>query len=238
MKIIPTMTSLAGRMPAGPVGAGPSAPFTQWLESDGDLPARSQERAFGFSELGVLGSGHPTQTPREQPRAEFHLPAHNHDEEVYIREERAERQPDVNNLVVCGRPANVDKGGVSVPSPLPTHAADHGAGTAEVPFVRPSEVRRDTGPAEPNTGNIVKRHVVVGSANKPFSLIVSEQAGAVQVLAGSPEMSGEARVRLRKAAAELAAEFGVSLAAFTLNGSNLELPPFPRLGVPHGDQRS
>ena len=67
------------------------------------------------------------------------------------------------------------------------------------------------------------------------SLLVTQgDGGGLQVIAAAPGLDREAANRLRKLMSDVAAQFGLDLAALQLNGLQIEKPVIGSTGGPHG----
>lgn len=236
MKIAPAALLQINPTPAARSAAMPGSPFEQLLDA-ANLPLEGRQRAFGFSELGVFGAAsaiasaaalemETPEVPLSQMAAlslaasrlqEAQLTPNARRGDVYVGGSRDKAPPAPRSRLVS-----------------PQHSSIGPLADAAPPTLR--ETQTDGEEISVGVRRSAARHLTQVQP-KRLSLIVSEQNGAIQILAGSPELGPEARERLRKAAAELAAEFGVTLAQFTLNGSAVEPTFVSQTGAPHGDQR-
>lgn len=68
------------------------------------------------------------------------------------------------------------------------------------------------------------------------SLIVAERDGVLQIVARDGDDTPEARARLRRLVERIAAEFGLAVGRFHLNGAEIGPSHISLIGDPHGDR--
>jgi hypothetical protein len=68
-----------------------------------------------------------------------------------------------------------------------------------------------------------------------ISVTVSSQEGATQILASAPALNEISAARLKKSVDTVAAELGVSISQFSLNGASLTSGPVGLIGAWNGD---
>jgi len=217
MKIVPATSPEALQKTTPGPGPEPAAPFRQFLNDGADPKTIRRERAFGFSELGVLGAARapvadqPVRTASRTPSGGAAEPASEAVSEPHATPAFAAVQT-VGDRRVAAEAAPTPRGPPLQTSFRPTPPP---AATATTP------VRNlpNTEAISPVRHRPVARQAMHTPLPKRFSVVLTGENGAMQLIAGSPELDADARERLRRAAAELAAEFGVTLARLTLNGS-------------------
>lgn len=239
MRVDATLSALtsAAANATSPAPGDLSLSFEELLEEGVTLEVQRQERAFGFSELGVIRPGPADTRPQTPAMVQSTLGVAPEDVQATAQFGEAERSEPVTLPVVslpaesridasiAGRgfsEANTAASRV-MPSPQQTVVA-----VPQAPIVKPQRQSPTSSPKTPS------RPLPQNAQSRRFSIVVSEQEGAVQIIAGAPQLSAEAKERLRKAAAMLAAEFGVTLGDFTINGALVDAP-VPTTGAPDGD---
>jgi hypothetical protein len=204
-----------------------------------NLEQEGQRRAFGFRELGLFGAGAPTGAEIGHAVAD------------------GEGAADMGSDPHPG----LD---VAAPPPLETHEGpgQGRAQAASIVALRPEPAAAHLEAAHPATLIGTVPVAPTASASKtsataikverggrvPFnsgaprptglsanaSVIVTEQDGALQVVAAAAGLTPDAHARLRAAAAGVAAEFGLSLNEFSINGDRIDAAPPNPIGGPHG----
>jgi hypothetical protein len=238
MKIAPTTAALPSPFsnPAADAPSDSTLSFETLLDEGVTLKAEQPQRAFGFSERGLLVSwGEDAGAP---PRADRLAPS----AQMVNQTQGATLEKLIDDVT----PAKVivDEFEVQVTSPNETASwAPRIIGAQRIPELAGAQVAAVTVQARLSTSFPETRPPARTAAptrqappaeSRRLSLVISEQNGTVQIIAGAPELSPEARARLRKAAAALAAEFGVTLSEFTINGGTVD--PIPSsIGAPYGD---
>ncbi|MGE5566070.1 MAG: hypothetical protein ACM3YN_07950 [Parcubacteria group bacterium] len=238
MRVDASLSALTpSAVPTTSPAQGDLAPsFEQVLQEGVALEVQRQERAFGFSELGVIRPSPPGATPQAEPMtAKNPVDAASEDAETLMR--AGESEPSKSAALRTSSPAPETRSAAPTGKTFMEMSAVRPQATAESPqavvaFPQAPSLR----PARPSQNCVPKapaRQLPQEGQPKRFSLVVSEQDGAVQIIAGTPRLSEEAKERLRRAAAMLAAEFGVTLGDLTLNGALIDAPA-PTTGAPDG----
>jgi hypothetical protein len=209
--------------------------FDQLLEAGVTFEVQRQQRAFGFSELGVLrpcSTETAPQTPAMDegivggmPRGVETLMRATVTDVPIVLLQTASSQPETSGgTPVAQTFLDLDATRLqAAPGPRQTIVA-----------LQHAPIFRAMGQRQMSAPRTLSRQLPQSPQAKRFSLVVSEQDGAVQIIAGAPQLGAEAKERLRKAAALLAAEFGVTLGEFTINGVFVDAPA-PTTGASDGD---
>lgn len=214
----------------------PSSPASS--QSFGDILTAAEmkregaQRAFGFSELGMFGASGSAPAPAAQETFASQPAAKLSAQETATPEghpaPRQHAAPGVKPMTTAKPGDRVSETSVLVPRSAQS-PAEPGADAAPLRAIRGSQPKPDT-----LAGAMAERRLPRPAVkSKPLSLVLAERNGTLQVVAATGGMAPEARTALRKAAADVAAEFGVSLGEFTLDGAPLEPE---QIGAPHGDR--
>lgn len=204
----------------------------------GEAKIEEQHRAFGFSELSVFGADSVRQAAPAPPS-----PA------------APPLQPGAADAAIDGHAVHTTASASVVEAP-PTDKASRNIGdtgrrlslrvalqqasepaprTATAPSLRPAIATPERGGAERAAPSLPRERPAVQA--KPFSLTLAEQNGTVQLLAAAGGLVSQDRAAVRRAAAQVLAEFGLNLGEFTLNGETAEPFTISHTGAFDGDQR-
>lgn len=236
MKIAPPSPLIARiRAPSAAPMVSPGVPFEELLQAPGGLRQERRERAFGFSELGLLGppsGSHSVADPLRPPKPPYTEAGATAGPSTAAARS-AEAQPLASRIaeprettdIAAARAQNRPvKGAVAAVAHAPVNTSAKNESPPAIETEAPESKRAPS--RTPST-----------QSSKPLKLIVFEENGSLQLIAGSAGLSAEERTRLRRAAEAVAAEFGLSLDSFTLDGSEREPPAFTSIGALHGHHR-
>jgi len=225
--------------PAADAPSDPTVSFEALLDEGAPLKAEQPQRALGFSERGLLVSwgvepGLDTSAePSAQASTQTVAPTLGSELEKFT--DRAESARMMFEVVDAPAP-HLSEPASSAPRATSVLRGSGPQDAQAAPGIirsQPQAASRQVGPPEPQRTAPPMRQAPSAESRR-LSLVISEQNGVVQIIAGAPELSPDARTRLRKAAAALAAEFGVTLSEFTVNGVSYD-PALSSIGAPHGD---
>jgi len=234
MRVDATLSALTP--PASPI-TGPAQgdlalSFEQLLQ---EVHAQGQERAFGFSELGVIRPGPANATPQAPTTAESTMDAVPEGAETPTQARGPAPMETTTSGASSPYPGRSDApSGKNFPEISSTRSHATPASRQTIVSFEQTPTLRPTRAGQSSAAKAPARRLPQEGQSKRFSLVVSEQDGTVQIIAGAPQLSAEAKERLRKAAARLAAELGMTLGDFTINGALVDAPA-PPTGAPDGD---
>ena len=241
-------TQVAGRAPSSTVADQGVARTVEHLVQ------LARHRAFGFLEPGVLGlGGGGGDAGRSTSIPSVEAPANELPPGQAVGSTPAKPVP--------GRSLSPGPGGVRIPG---GDIAPEGLGASpskdqsQSPFLegdalsildgaRPTaQVRLVGGRYSPaisatrtsrnhTLGNLLEMKAMA-SRESDLSLMVHEREGVVQIIAAAPALEQSEAPRLRKAIAEVAAEFGLGLGDLALNGAPFEDSTGRTNGVSHGNR--
>ncbi|MDR3508033.1 MAG: hypothetical protein P4L64_09070 [Caulobacteraceae bacterium] len=202
--------------------------------------AAAQQRAFGFSELGLLGQapGAAGAIARAVPSATDPLSA------------ASATAPSRSAVAPAGVliPGSAPRGGASGATTTgaassPRLVADRSSSAVQRTVVAPlSAARAILDPDAPDalTSTPAASRARQDAARRPgapsstVSLILTESGGAAQIVSAAAGVDPDAAVRLRKIIGDLLTEHGLRLSAFSLNGGPIK-SEIAITGDVHGD---
>ena len=216
----------------------PAQQFAAYLE--GRLPdGLPSSRALGFGELGMFGVFAPIEfrtEARTPPRQVAALP-------------RSAEMLDASAAAPTGAAGNVQSGIALRRAAAPPQALP---GLAFVPMnTSPRLAGGLPAPADcaaPGSAETQEQHLAASRRGAPLHarprplpqsklglcLILSDQEGQLEIVAGGPPLEPEARRRALRLAGETAASFGLTIGHYSLNGVSLASARDGAIGRFHG----